>query len=589
MNSRHRLLLYNQLSNIGLKRSGAALGLLGVLWWLSKQGILNLGDWWGYLWGGIALTAAFFCYYLLWVRPTYVLIKPDHLLIQGSFRSIRLPYTHILGIIPSQISQHYQLDELNTSELRLLSEFYEAPCAMVRLEKEPVPRWAQRLLYTRFLFATERPGLLLLVEDWVNMTKQIETARTQWREKQTAAELPPPTPLMPNPLADESLRAELLGQDDTTAVPSHTLLLIEPNSTQNRRVQQTLHTHGYDVFATASSVEGLQWARQNVPALILVSAEPAPMDLFHLMNGLRRHRVLRQVPVLLLATREQATSTAADWVHTGINDLVLAPLLESELLFRVRTWLEVREREREYDTRIELLHDKTLSQMSELVRRGELLNFLPATVAQLVMSGQISGRTQQPFRRTKATVLFVDIVGFTDLTGRLDPSVLAELLNEYLREMTAVAIKYNGTVDKFIGDAVMVLFGAPQEADEKQQAWDAAQTAVEMLKVVDGLNLIWRSHLPRELQIRIGFNTGFSTVGVFGNELLQSYTAVGSAVNIAARLQTTAKPNSIVISATTYELIKGQINARELGYLSLKNVNEAVEAYELLALGRPYK
>lgn len=580
MKTRHRLLLYNQISNQGLIRVAWVFGVVAGLWGLDYGGWLSLGAWQSQLWLVLLLVAVIFAYYLLWVRRTYVYVKPDHLLVQGSFYSLRIPYRDVRSITPSQIAKHYPLDELKVRELRLLTTLYEVPCAFVRLDEYPVGRWARHLFFPRFLFTTERPGLLLLVQDWIALTKNIELVRSAWQEKQVVA-----IAKSTNGDGGPTLASVAAQMDSQSELP--TVLVIEGNSGTSKHLAQLLKAHQYDVATATNSIDGLQLARQCSPVLILLNAASPRMDLFHFLNALRRHRTLRHVSVVLMATREQ-TSAATDWMQAGVNDFLTIPFTDAELLFRIYNWLEVRAREQEYETRIDLLHDKTLNQMSELMRRGELLNFLPATVAQQIMSGQISGRAH-PLRRTKATVLFVDIVGFTDLTGRLDPTVLAELLNEYLREMTAAAIKFNGTVDKFIGDAVMVLYGAPQEADEEQQAWDAAQTAVEMLKIVEGLDLIWRSHLPRPLQVRVGFNTGYCTVGVFGNELLQSYTMVGSAVNIAARLQTSAQPNTIITSAESYNLIKNRVNARELGYLTLKNVNQSVEAYEILTLGRPYK
>ncbi|MBK8430037.1 MAG: response regulator [Chloroflexi bacterium] len=581
MKTRHRLLLYNQLSNQGIIRVGGVFGIVAVLWAFDYGGWLSLGAWQSQLWVALLLVAFIFVYYLLWVRRTYVYVKPDHLLVQGSFYNLRIPYGDVRSITPSQIAKHYPLDELKVRELRLLTTLYEVPCAFVRLDEYPVGRWARHLFFPRFLFTTERPGLLLLVQDWIDLTKNIEVARSSWLEKQALAQVKSAA----NGDGGPTLASVAAQIDRQSELP--TILVIEGNSGVSKHLHQLLKAQQYDVAAANNSIDGLQLARQCDPVLILLNAASPRMELFHFLNALRRHRTLRHLPVLLMATREQ-TAAATDWMQAGVNDFLTIPFTDGELLFRIHNWLEVSSREQEYEMRIGLLHDKTLNQMSELMRRGELLNFLPATVAQQIMSGQISGRAQ-PFRRTKATVLFVDIVGFTDLTGRLDPTVLAELLNEYLREMTAAAIKFNGTVDKFIGDAVMVLYGAPQEADEEQQAWDAAQTAVEMLKIVEGLDMIWRSHLPRPLQVRVGFNTGYCTVGVFGNELLQSYTMVGSAVNIASRLQTSAQPNTIITSAESYNLIKNRVNARELGYLTLKNVNQSVEAYEILALGRPYK
>ena len=154
-----------------------------------------------------------------------------------------------------------------------------------------------------------------------------------------------------------------------------------------------------------------------------------------------------------------------------------------------------------------------------------------------LLAGQLS--PSLGFERRKVTLLFADMVGFTDLSDTLEPEELSEVLNEYLREMTAVAVSYRGTLDNYIGDGLMVIFGAPEREDEPVQAWAAVQAAFEMKARAEELTAAIRGRgIPADLRVRVGVNTGHCTVGVFGSDILRAYKAVGFAVNVAARLQT---------------------------------------------------
>jgi adenylate cyclase len=185
-------------------------------------------------------------------------------------------------------------------------------------------------------------------------------------------------------------------------------------------------------------------------------------------------------------------------------------------------------------------------------------------------------------------VLFADMVGFTDLAESLEPEELAEVLNGFLREMTAAVIACGGSVDNLIGDAVMAVFGAPRAMAEADQAWAAVQAAMEMRRRCHDLALSLREHgIPADLDIRVGVNTAHCTVGVFGSEVMRAYMAVGFAVNVAARLQTAADPGSILCGFRTYALVKDRVRAEERGALSVKGALRPVEAWEIVSLIDP--
>ena len=222
-------------------------------------------------------------------------------------------------------------------------------------------------------------------------------------------------------------------------------------------------------------------------------------------------------------------------------------------------------------------------QMAELVRTGELARFLPRQVADGLLKGRL--QATEDFERRRITVLFADMVGFTDLAESLEPEELAEVLNAYLREMTAAVIACGGSVDNLIGDGVMAVFGAPQEMPEAEQAWAAVRAGMEMQRRCRALAVSFRERgIPADLNIRVGINTAHCTVGVFGSEVMRAYMAVGFAVNVAARLQTAADPGSILCGFRTYALVKDRVEAEERGALTVKGAARPVEAWEITGL-----
>lgn len=221
--------------------------------------------------------------------------------------------------------------------------------------------------------------------------------------------------------------------------------------------------------------------------------------------------------------------------------------------------------------------------MAELVRTGELKRFLPQPVVEQLLAGELTA--EGGFERRKITVLLVDAVGFTSLAGRLEPEELALVLNEYLTEITAAAVTHGGTVDNLLADGLMVIFGAPHACDEADGAWCAVQAAQAMQAGVAPLAArLRRRGLAADLALRVGINTGFCTVGVFGSDLLRAYTAIGLPVNVAVRLQAEAGAGGVLCSAATLVLLEGRVSARRRGPVPMPGAGGAVEAHEIIDL-----
>ena len=185
--------------------------------------------------------------------------------------------------------------------------------------------------------------------------------------------------------------------------------------------------------------------------------------------------------------------------------------------------------------------------------------------------------------RKKLTVFFSDIKGFTELTDRLEPEVLSSLINNYLNEMSKIALKYGGTIDKFVGDAILIFFGDPETKGEKKDAQACVLMALEMRQRMEYLRKIWEDQgITAPLRIRIGINTGFCNVGNFGSEDRLDYTIIGGQVNLASRLESNATAEQILISHETYALIKEKIVCEKGQEIKVKGIVHKVQTYEVI-------
>src|SRR6516225_4199243 len=163
-------------------------------------------------------------------------------------------------------------------------------------------------------------------------------------------------------------------------------------------------------------------------------------------------------------------------------------------------------------------------------------------------------------RRKKLTIFFSDLEGFTETTERLESEDLTQLLNHYLTEMSKIALQFGGTIDKYVGDAILIFFGDPDTKGVKADAIACVKMAVAMRKRMRELESVWRaSGIEKPPRCRTGINTGFCTVGNFGSEDRMDYTIIGSGVNLACRLEATATPGEILISYETFALVKDEV------------------------------
>jgi PAS domain S-box-containing protein len=227
---------------------------------------------------------------------------------------------------------------------------------------------------------------------------------------------------------------------------------------------------------------------------------------------------------------------------------------------------------------------------AELAEKNQQLEALSAKLAKYlsrqVYESIFDGRTEvrvQSYRKL-LTVFFSDIQGFTDLTDMMEAETLSDLLNEYLSEMAVIATRHGGTIDKFIGDGIMIFFGDPDSRGSTEDALACARMALEMRRRVQQLRDEWHHRgVQHPLHVRIGINTGYCTVGNFGSEDRLDYTIVGGQVNAAARLEASAAADQILISHQTWALVRTEMRCEPIGEIKVKGIAHPLLTYAMLA------
>jgi adenylate cyclase len=220
-----------------------------------------------------------------------------------------------------------------------------------------------------------------------------------------------------------------------------------------------------------------------------------------------------------------------------------------------------------------------------LKERDKLRTTFGKYMTQTVMEHLMNGKVQLGGETLTVTILFSDIRGFTTIAEEMnDAQALVRLLNEYFTEMVSIVMQENGVVDKYIGDAIMAVFGAP--VSKKDDAVRAVRAAVRMRIALSDLNkrLVLRGMSP--LRTGIGIHTGVVVAGNIGSEQRMEYTVIGDAVNLASRLETSTKQMGVdvLISADTYELVKDTCVAEAIREITVKGRSEPVMTYEVRGL-----
>ncbi|ENV07913.1 MULTISPECIES: adenylate/guanylate cyclase domain-containing protein [Acinetobacter] len=211
---------------------------------------------------------------------------------------------------------------------------------------------------------------------------------------------------------------------------------------------------------------------------------------------------------------------------------------------------------------------------------NQLSRYAPLQLWQSIMRGEAEAKIE--YKRKKLTIFFSDIQGFTELSETLIPDDLAFLLNDYLSHMTEIAKQYEATVDKFMGDAILIFFGDPNSQGVEQDAKSCVEMAIAMRQQMKLLRERWKKMGYPALHIRMGISTGYCHVGNYGASHRMAYTIVGRDVNLAARLQSAAEVDEILIADDTHQLIKNEFLCVPKVPIYLKGIQGPVKTWQVM-------
>ncbi|MEA5513904.1 response regulator [Nodularia sp. UHCC 0506] len=346
----------------------------------------------------------------------------------------------------------------------------------------------------------------------------------------------------------------------------HTILVVDDNPDLRNYVSDILRRNGYRVETSSNGYEGFSKTQEIVPSLIVTDLMMPMVTGLEMIRLIRNEDNLQGTPIILLTAKVDEETRIESTEH-GADAYLAKPFNDRELLAEVRNLLALKANERR------------VLELNTYLTESVLKRFLPPVLVQKAATGTLTlDLRPEPHL---ITVLFSDIVGFTQLSNTLRSRRVAELLNEYLEAMTKVVFSNGGTVDKFMGDAILALYGAPEELSPNEQVRRAISTARAMQSSLVQLNQRWQeqgvfeNHAETGVQFRCGIHQGTAVVGMFGSAERADYTAIGPSVNIAARLQAAAAPGTILVSAAVADYLQEE-EITKGSPLELKGIDETV-------------
>jgi len=364
-----------------------------------------------------------------------------------------------------------------------------------------------------------------------------------------------------------SLPAEPVPTEPIPAVSQ--ILVVDDNADMRSYVSSILQGIGYSIFTARNGAEAWEQIQLQPPHLVLTDLMMPVMSGLELIQRIRQDKDLQGTPIILI-TAKADEETRIEGVEQGADGYLSKPFNARELLAEVRNLLALKANERR------------VAELNSYLTESVLKRFLPPSLVERAAQGELALDLRPEPRMI--TVLFSDIIGFTQLSNTLRSRRVAELLNEYLTEMTHAIFEHGGTIDKFMGDAILAIFGAPEEISPNEQVRRAIAAARQMYRRLDDLNERWIAQgiITEEyrVQFRCGIHQGTAVVGMFGGSERTDYTAIGPSVNIAARIQESAEPNSILVSAAVADYLH-QDSITKFSPLHLKGVDETVLTFSI--------
>jgi class 3 adenylate cyclase len=363
------------------------------------------------------------------------------------------------------------------------------------------------------------------------------------------------------------------------------ILIVDDNENNRAILVARLSAQGYSATEACDGVEALEAARKEAPDLILLDIAMPRMDGLEACRRLRSDPEAGFIPVILVTARADSKDVVAG-LEAGADEYLTKPVDQQALVARVRSMLRVKE-----------LHDRTKRQAAELAelnaslerrvaeqvieieRASRLKRFLSPQIADLVLASATLEALES--HRREVTVVFCDLRGFTAFAETAEPEEVMAILREYHSALGALIHEFEGTLERFVGDGVLVLFNDPIPCADP--CLRAARMAAAMRARLAELAVRWRAS-GHSLGFGVGIAHGYATLGTIGFEGRSDYSAIGTVVNLAARLCAEARDGHIVIDGKVRAAIEHAATVESAGDLALKGLRRVVPAFYLHAI-----
>jgi adenylate cyclase len=366
------------------------------------------------------------------------------------------------------------------------------------------------------------------------------------------------------------------------------ILIVDDNETNRDILTTRLGAQGYELAQAADGEEALAAAKNLLPDLILLDVMMPKLDGIEVCKRLKSDPAMPFTPIILVTAKSDTKDIVAG-LNAGADEYLTKPIDQAALVARVNSVLRIKELHDQVQAQAVQLADwnrsleqRVAEQLTEIERVGRLRRYLAPQIAELVLSSGDDHVLET--RRREITVAFCDLRGFTAFAETAEPEEVTTVLREYHGCVGPLIHKFEGTLERFAGDGVMIVFNAPLPCPDPSPR--AVRMAIEMRTGVGELGVKWRKY-GHELGFGVGIAQGFATLGPIGFEGRFDYTAIGTVVNLAARLCGEALTGQILVDRKVHAAIETLADLEAAGELTLKGLHRPVPAFNVRALREP--
>jgi len=356
------------------------------------------------------------------------------------------------------------------------------------------------------------------------------------------------------------------------------ILIVDDEPFNLDLLEQELTDQGYVIERANDGAEALQRVPSFLPDLILLDYMMPKMNGIEVVKQLKQDERYKGIPVILL-TAKASQEDKVKGLDAGADDYIVKPFDSFELLARVRSMMRIKQMQDSLEEWNRGLTDKVTQQVGQIERMGRLKRYLSPQIAETILKSEDENLFKS--HRREITVVFLDLRGFTAFSDSAEPEEIMELLRTYHAEMGKLIFEFEGTLERFAGDGIMVFFNDPIPCENHTEK--AARMALEMHARVKGLRTGWLKK-GYDLDLGIGLAAGYATLGNIGFEGRMDYGAVGNVTNLASRLCDEAKGGQILTNQKTFSKIEELFEAEPLEELVLKGFSRPVAAFNIVKL-----